>query len=136
MSRTCGPGSGNLFYQAKQHMASCGGKKRKVQNKIQIHDAHSTRNKTEQRQTRGTKNNRPKKILTPEVSVTAAVAVAVAAAVASSASSAVAAVAAVAGAAAPPAEWRSYIIGTCAIRTSAAKKNKEQECIQTTKKST
>ena len=127
-----------------------------VQNKIQIHDAHSTRNKTEQSQTRGTKNNRPKKILTPEVSVAAAVA-----------SSAVAAVAAVAGAAAPPAESRSYIIGTCAIRTSAAKKtknknaykqpknrheifqqqrcairtsaakkNKEQECIQTTKKST
>ena len=48
---------------------------------------------------------------------------AVAAAVASSA---VAAVAAVAGAAAPPAEWRSYIIGTCAIRTSAAKKTKNK----------
>ena len=128
MSRTCGPGSVNLFYQAKQHMAS-------VQNKIQIHDAHSTRNKTEQRQTRGTKNNRPKKILTPEVSVTAAVAVAVAAAVASSA---VAAVAAVAGAAAPPAEWRSYIIGTCAIRTSAAKKTKNKNAYnnQKIKKST
>ena len=64
-----------------------------VQNKIQIHDAHSTRNKTEQSQTRGTKNNRPKKILTPEVSVTAAVA----AAVASSAVAAVAAVAMFAG---------------------------------------